>query len=171
MRLVLCALVLLVAAPAAIAAPAADPLGTGEDGTAPQAAQEQPEEPGGEPQPGGEPEPPDEPVDPVTGDQPAAEELPGVPGGGELPRTGSDALWLALLGILLLLAGARLRVLTRLREVRDRVVARYRRPEVELRESLERLRVARMEPTCPADGEEPPLPEPSTPGARRVAKV
>jgi hypothetical protein len=69
--------------------------------------QEQPGEPGGEPQ------------------QPSPEtpggEAPGVEtgGGGGLPRTGLEALRIGLLGLVLLMVGARLRVLALRRKRRD----------------------------------------------------
>jgi hypothetical protein len=77
--------------------PEPDPEGPGE---------QQPEEPGGEPQP-------------PTGEEPT--EVPGgeAPAtGGGLPRTGLEALRLALLGLVLLLVGARLRVILKRRRAR-----------------------------------------------------
>ena len=65
-------------------------------------------------------------------------------GGGQLPRTGWDATLYFAIGLLLLLAGARLRVLTRIKEVVQRV--RRRNTEAALREALEPIRVARMSP-------------------------
>ena len=58
---------------------------------------------------------------PPTGEQPGT-------GGGQLPRTGWDALLYFGLGMALLLAGARLRVLTRISEVVQRVRRRRPRP-------------------------------------------
>ena len=63
---------------------------------------QQPDEPGGEPQT-------------PTGEEPATDE-----GGGGLPRTGLAVLQLALLGLVLVLVGARIRVIAKRR--RDRVV-------------------------------------------------
>ena len=63
--------------------------------------QEQPEEPGGEPQ------------DP-TGEEPVEGDEGGETGGG-LPRTGLAVLQLLLLGVVLVLVGARLRVLLKRR--------------------------------------------------------
>jgi hypothetical protein len=125
---------------------------------------QEPEPPSGEPQPpGGEPQPPgEEPTTTTpTGQAPS--------GGGQLPRTGWDAgLYLAI-GVLLLLLGARLRVLTRIKEVVQRV--RRRKPEVALREALEPIRAARLSPPAP-DPERGPLHvEPSTPTARRMTGV
>src|SRR5688572_1000474 len=71
---------------------------------------QEPEPPDGEPQPPS-PEPPSpEPPAPTPpdGEQPTT-------GGGSLPRTGWDALLYFSLGVGLLLAGARLRVLTRIK--------------------------------------------------------
>jgi hypothetical protein len=77
--------------------PEPEPEGPGE---------EQPEEPGGEPQePTGE-----EP----TGEAPAAEQDTG----GGLPQTGLEALQLALLGLVLVLVGARLRAIAKRRRNR-----------------------------------------------------
>jgi hypothetical protein len=126
---------------------------------------QEPEPPSGEPQPpGGEPQPPgEEPTATTpTGEAPTTT-------GGQLPRTGSDAFVYLGVGVILLLLGARLRVLTRIRQVVQRV--RRRNPEVALREALEPIRVARMSPP----GQEPdPGPlhvEPSTPTARRLTGV
>jgi hypothetical protein len=63
----------------------------------PESGEEQPGEPSGEPQP-------------PTGDEPV-----GAPGGG-LPRTGLEALKLALLGFVLFLVGARVRVVMKRRQ-------------------------------------------------------
>jgi hypothetical protein len=127
---------------------------------------QEPEPPTGEPQPTPPPEepeptPPDEPAPaPPTGEQPGAET------GGQLPRTGWDALLYLGLGVALLLAGARLRVLSRIREVVQRV--RRRSTETALREALEPIRAARLSPPEP-DPEPGPLHvEPSTPTARRL---
>ena len=95
-----------------------------------------------------------------TGEQPTT---------GQLPRTGWDALLYFALGVALLLAGARLRVLTRIKEVVQRV--RRRNTEVALREALEPIRAARLSPPQP-DPEMGPLHvEPSTPTARRLTGV
>jgi len=127
---------------------------------------QEPEPPSGEPQePGGEPQPPgEEPTTttPTTGGGPETT-------GGQLPRTGSDAFVYFGIGVILLLLGARLRVLTRIKQVVQRV--RRRNTEVALREALEPIRMARMSPP----GQEPdPGPlhvEPSTPTARRLTGV
>ena len=77
----------------------------------PESGEEQPGDPGGEPQP-------------PTGDEPV--EVPGdeAPAtGGGLPRTGLEALKLALLGFVLLLVGARLRVVIKRRQVPPAAVA------------------------------------------------
>jgi hypothetical protein len=81
------------APPLANAAQEPEPEGPGE---------QQPDEPGGEPQT-------------PTGEEPATDE-----GGGGLPRTGLAVLQLALLGLVLVLVGARIRVIAKRR--RDRVV-------------------------------------------------
>jgi hypothetical protein len=137
------------AAPPADAAPGA------------QAAQE-PEPPSGEPQPGapGEPDDPDEPV--VPGGTPQ-----GGTGAGTLPRTGLDALWFALGGIALLLAGWRLHLFTRIREV----IRRLRTPREALREELEGLLEAgaEQERAYAAAKPDPPV-EPATPGAQRMSR-
>ena len=92
--------------PAATAAqePEPDPQGPGEQQPSEPGAEEQPGEPGGEPQPS-------------TGEEPT--ELPGEEAsltGGGLPSTGLETLKLVFLGIVLVLVGARLRVvLTRRR--------------------------------------------------------
>lgn len=137
---------------------------------------QEPEPPGGEPQPGL----PEEPEEPAP-EEPAPEE-PGVeepaapaPGaeGGELPRTGWEAAGYAALGVLLLLAGARLRVVARIREVGERVSARLRRRSSEdtLREALEPIRAARLSPPEPDPDPGPLYVEPSTPSARRMTGV
>ena len=81
------------APPLADAAQEPEPEGPGE---------QQPDEPDGEPQT-------------PTGEEPATDE-----GGGGLPRTGLAVLQLALLGLVLVLVGARIRVIVTRR--RDRVV-------------------------------------------------
>jgi hypothetical protein len=90
---------------------------------------------------------------------------------GQLPRTGWDALLYFALGVGLLLAGARLRVLTRIKQVVQRV--RRRNTEVALREALEPIRAARLSPPkSEPDPEMGPLHvEPSTPTARRLTGV
>jgi hypothetical protein len=127
----------------------------------------QPEPPDGEPQPPS-PEEPEEP--------PPIEPTPDVPPGeaptttgGELPRTGWDALLYFAVGMGLLLAGARLRVLTRIREVVQRV--RRRNTEVALREALEPIRAARLSPPDPDPDVGPLHVEPSTPTAKRLTGV
>jgi hypothetical protein len=145
------------------ALPAAAPLALAQD---PQPPGEQPGEPQGEPQPGApdEPEEPDEPgaVQPGV-EQPGL----GTPGAeSQLPRTGLEVVGIAALGILLLLAGARLRVVARVREVRERVRRRLS-PELRLRESLERLRVEASRP--PEVEPRVVRVEPKTPTARRLA--
>ena len=127
------------------------------------AQEEQPTPPGGEPQPGAPQEPPADPGQPETPGT-AGGEAPAT-GGGSLPYTGLEALWIALAGIALLLAGARLRVLTRLREA----VRRYRTPKSALQDSLEQLRAEGAEEERRATRGPPPV-EPSTPGARRMAE-
>jgi hypothetical protein len=124
---------------------------------------QEPEPPTGEPQPpGGEPQPPGEQPTTTTptGEQPTTTTL---------PRTGWDAFVYFAIGMILLLGGARLRVLTRIKQVVQRV--RRRNTEAALREALEPIRVARMSPP----GQEPdPGPlhvEPSTPTARRLTGV
>jgi hypothetical protein len=121
--------------------------------------QEQPEPPTGGPQnpPPNEPQLPTEPTQPVV-------EQPGT-GGAQLPRTGWDALLYLGLGVALLLAGARLRVLTRIREVVQRV--RRRSTEAALREALEPIRAARLSPPEPDPDPGPLYVEPSTLAARR----
>jgi hypothetical protein len=128
---------------------------------------QEPEPPSGEPQePGGEPQPPGEepttttPTTPTTG---------GGTSGGQLPRTGWDATLYFAIGLLLLLAGARLRVLTRIKQVVQRV--RRRNTEVALREALEPIRVARMSPPGQKPDPGPLHVEPSTPTARRFTGV
>jgi hypothetical protein len=128
---------------------------------------QEPEPPGGEPQPPGEePAPPEEPTETVPetgGEAPAT-------GGGQLPHTGWDALLYFTLGVALLLLGARLRVLTRIKQVVERV-RRRRAPEVALREALEPIRAARLSPPSPDPDIGPLHVEPSTPTARRMTGV
>ena len=134
---------------------------------------QEPEPPTGEPQPGLPEEPePEEPAEPE--EPPPAGEAPGTGGGGTLPRTGwEDALLYTGLGVLLILAGARLRVLTRIREVGERVTARLKRRTTDqaLREALEPIRVARMSRPDPDADPGPLHVEPSTPTARRLTGV
>jgi hypothetical protein len=126
---------------------------------------QEPEPPTGEPQPpGGEPQPPgEEPTTttPTTGGE--------APAGGQLPRTGWDAALYFAIGIVLLLVGARLRVLTRIKEVVQRV--RRRNTEAALREALEPIRVARLSPPGQDDDVGTLHVEPSTPTARRLTGV
>jgi hypothetical protein len=125
---------------------------------------QEPEPPTGEPQPpGGEPQPPAE--EPTTTVPETGGEAPGVGGGGQLPRTGWDALLYFALGVALLLVGARLRVLTRIKQVVQRV--RRRNTEAALREALEPIRVARLSPPGQDPDPGPLHVEPSTPTARR----
>jgi hypothetical protein len=125
---------------------------------------QEPEPPTGEPQPTPEEPAPEEP----TPEQPTGEQ-PGAETGGQLPRTGWDALVYLSLGVALLLAGARLRVLTRIREVVQRV--RRRSTEAALREALEPIRAARLSPPEPDPDPGPLHVEPSTPTARRLTGV
>ena len=132
---------------------------------------QEPEPPTGGPQDPDEPLP-DEPEEPNGGEQPGGEvpgEVPGTEGGGTLPRTGWDALLSFALGAGLLLAGARLRVLTRIKQVVERV--RRRNTEVALREALEPIRAARLSPRTPDPDPGPLHVEPSTPTARRLTGV
>ncbi|HZB75232.1 MAG TPA: hypothetical protein VE526_03325, partial [Solirubrobacteraceae bacterium] len=69
----------------------------------------------------------------------------------------------------LLLAGARLRVLTRIKNVVERV--RRRNTETALREALEPIRAARLSPPAPDPDPGPLYVEPSTPTARRLTGV
>lgn len=87
----------------------------------------------------------------------------------QLPRTGWDALLYFALGAGLLLAGARLRVLTRIKEVVQRV--RRRNTEVALREALEPIRAARLSPPTQDPDMGTLHVEPSTPTARRLTGV
>ncbi len=159
---------LLIAAPPALAqgTPGASqtPLAQAQINV-PGASQNQPEEPKGEPQPNGpdEPEAPEEP-----GDEEPGVETPGVGAEGQLPRTGLEALRIAAFGILLLLSGARLRVIARVREVRDRVRRRLS-PERRLRESLEQLREEAAELAPPEVEPSVARVEPATHTARRGA--
>jgi hypothetical protein len=98
---------------------------------------------------------------PTTGQQPTTT--------GQLPRTGWDALLYFAIGVGLLLAGARLRVLTRIKQVVQRV--RRRNTEVALREALEPIRAARLSPPTPDPDMGPLHVEPSTPTARRLTGV
>jgi hypothetical protein len=128
---------------------------------------QEPLPPTGEPQ---EPEPtPEEP----TPEEPAGEAPETVGGGGTLPRTGWEALLYLALGVGLLLAGARLRVLTRIRDAGRRMSARLRRrpTDVALREALEPIRAARLSPPAPDPDPGPLHVEPSTPTARRLTSV
>jgi hypothetical protein len=131
---------------------------------------QEPEPPTGEPQ---EPEPtPPEPTPDVPAPEEPAGEAPAgeVGGGGTLPRTGwDDALLYFLVGFVLILAGARLRVVTRIRQVVERV--RRRNTEVALREALEPIRAARLSPPTPDPDPGPLHVEPSTPTARRLTGV
>jgi hypothetical protein len=129
---------------------------------------QEPEPPTGEPQPptGEEPQPPGE--EPTTTTPTTGGEAPGT-AGGELPRTGWDAALYFSIGIVLLLVGARLRVLTRIKEVVQRV--RRRNTEAALREALEPIRVARLSPPGQDDDLGTLHVEPSTPTARRAAGV
>jgi hypothetical protein len=127
---------------------------------------QEPPPPNGEPQPTPEP-PTTTPEEPPTTTSPTG----GQPGatGGQLPRTGWDALLYLALGVALLLGGARLRVVTRIREAVQRV--RRRSTQTALREALEPIRAARLSPP-EADPDPGPLHvEPSTPTARRLTGV
>lgn len=139
---------------------------------------QEPEPPTGEPQDPGTDDPgTDDPGTDEPGEQPRVDETPDGTGqaptttGGEgtLPRTGWDALLYFALGVGLLLAGARLRVLTRIRQVVERV--RRRNTEVALREALEPIRVARLSPPAPDADPGPLHVEPSTARARRLTGV
>jgi hypothetical protein len=124
-----------------------------------------PEPPNGEPQ---EPSPEEPTPEEPTPEEPTPEEAPAT-GGGELPRTGWDAALYFAIGIVLLLAGARLRVVTRIRAVVQRV--RRRNTEVALREALEPIRAARLSPPPPDLDPAPLYVEPSTPTAKRLTGV
>jgi len=129
---------------------------------------QEPEPPTGEPQPSPTPEEPTPTPEEPTGEQPTGEQPAGETG-GQLPRTGWDALLYFILGAALLLAGARLRVLTRIKQVVQRV--RRRNTEVALREALEPIRAARLSPPEPDPDPGPLHVEPSTPTARRMTGV
>ena len=73
------------------------------------------QEPTPEPEPG---EPGGEPQDP-TGELPVVEPPAGDTGAGGLPQTGLEVLKFVLVGVVLFLAGARLRVLIKRRRARD----------------------------------------------------
>jgi hypothetical protein len=126
---------------------------------------QEPEPPIGGPQPS--PEPPTTTPEQPTTTSPTGQQ-PGTTG-GQLPRTGWDALLYFALGVALVLAGARLRVITRIREVVQRV--RRRSTEAALREALEPIRAARLSPTEPDPDPAPLHVEPSTPTARRLTGV
>jgi hypothetical protein len=83
-------------------------------------------------------------------------------GGGGLPRTGLDALRLFVIGVILLLIGARLHVLTRIREIPRRIAARRRRTDVALREAVENLRQP------PDPGSDWAFPDPDAPAPTNV---
>jgi hypothetical protein len=128
---------------------------------------QEPEPPSGQPQePGGEPQQPGE--EPTTTTPTTGGEAPGI-AGEQLPRTGWDAGLYFAIGVVLLLVGARLRVLTRIKEVVQRV--RRRNTEAALREALEPIRVARLSPPGQDDDLGPLHVEPSTPTARRLTGV
>jgi hypothetical protein len=127
---------------------------------------QEPEPPNGEPQPPS-PEPPDGEPQPPTPEEPPGEAP--TTGGGELPRTGWDALLYFALGVGLLLAGARLRVVARIKNVVERV--RRRNTETALREALEPIRAARLSPPQPDPDPGPLYVEPSTPTAKRLTGV
>jgi hypothetical protein len=127
---------------------------------------QEPEPPTGEPQPTPEEPTPEEPTpEEPTPQEPTGEEPAGETG-GQLPRTGWDALLFLTLGVGLLLAGARLRVLTRIKQVVQRV--RRRNTQAALREALEPIRAARLSPPEPDADPGPLHVEPSTPTARRM---
>jgi hypothetical protein len=121
------------------------------------------------PPPGGQPQPPTGTDTTPTTTTPTGGEQPTTVTTGQLPRTGWDALLYFALGVALLLAGARLRVVTRIREVVQRV--RRRNTEVALREALEPIRAARLSPPTPDPDMGPLHVEPSTPTARRLTGV
>jgi hypothetical protein len=120
------------------------------------------------PPPGGEPQPPSTTPTTPTTTTPTGGEQPTTTT-GQLPRTGWDAALYFALGAILLLAGARLRVVTRIKQVVQRV--RRRNPEVALREALEPIRAARLSPPKPDPDMGPLHVEPSTPTARRMTGV
>ena len=121
---------------------------------------QEPEPPGGGPQEPTGTETTPTTTTPTGGQQPST---------ATLPRTGWDALIYFLAGVALLLAGARLRVLTRIKEVVQRV--RRRNTEVALREALEPIRAARLSPPQPDPDMGTLHVEPSTPTARRLTGV
>lgn len=132
---------------------------------------QEPEPPTGEPQ-DPEPVPEDPPPEGPTPEEPTGEEptTDVGTGRGTLPRTGwDDALLLFCLGVILLLAGARLRVVTRIKQVVERV--RRRNTQVALREALEPIRAARLSPSAHDEDPGPLHVEPSTPTARRLTGV
>jgi hypothetical protein len=115
--------------------------------------------------PGGGPQEPTATTPTTTTTTPTGE----APATTQLPRTGWDALLYFAIGVALLLAGARLRVLTRIREVVQRV--RRRNTQVALREALEPIRAARLSPPARDSDVGPLHVEPSTPTARRLTGV
>jgi len=119
---------------------------------------QEPEPPAGEPQPPGE-----EPTPP--GEEPTVTTPTGGIGDETLPRTGWDALLFFGIGAVLLLAGRRLHVVTRIKQVVQRVTRRNK--EVALREALEPIRAARLSPPGSDPPDDPLHVEPSTPTARR----
>jgi hypothetical protein len=129
---------------------------------------------GQEPEPptGGPQDPPPEEPGP-TPEEPTPQEptgeAPTTGGGGTLPRTGWETLLYLALGVGLLLAGARLRVITRIKQVVERV--RRRNTEVALREALEPIRAARLSPPSSDPDTGPLHVEPSTPTAKRLTGV
>jgi len=150
-------------APAAVVAqePEPQPEGPG---------QEQPGEPGGEPQQ------PDTPSVPDVGGEAPATEAPGAETGGGLPVTGIEAFQLALLGIVLLLVGARLRVLALRRRVRPAAQgwshAETAHEEAPVARSSDRAYLGRDEWAFPDPSEPAPTGLlPSTASARRQARA
>ena len=127
---------------------------------------QEPDPPTGEPQPSPDP-PTTTPEEPPTTTAPTGEQPGGT--GGSLPRTGWDATLYFAFGVMLLLAGARLRVVTRIREAVQRV--RRRSTHTALREALEPIRAARLSPPQPDPDPGPLHVEPSTPTARRLTGV
>jgi hypothetical protein len=129
---------------------------------------QEPQPPTGEEQPTDEvPGAPNEPAETTPAPAPPADNGGQAPAtsGGTLPYSGLEALWIALAGIVLLLAGARLRVVSRIRAVARRQMT----PKVALRASLEELRAAGVEEARRAAQGPPPV-EPSTVSARRMAE-
>jgi hypothetical protein len=117
---------------------AGDAAGAAGDAPAAVVAQEpepepQPDGPGEEqpPEPGGEPQEPSPPIEEPGGEAPGAET------GGGLPRTGLEALQLALLGLVLLLVGARLRALALRRRRRPVAAPRSDRGVTRARAAME----------------------------------